>query len=61
MVCAETSKRRAKIFHHHPAEGAGDVKDFGLAMGKTGHDGNSGTALMVRPLLAAVNAQTAGA
>ena len=26
-----------KIFHHHPAGGAGDVEDFGLAVGQSGH------------------------
>jgi hypothetical protein len=26
-----------QILHHHPAEGAGDVQDFGLAMGQAGH------------------------
>src|SRR5204862_7504558 len=25
--------------HHHPAEGAGDVEDFGLAMRQSGHGG----------------------
>jgi len=30
-----------KVFHHHPAEGAGDVQDLGLAMAQAGHDGTS--------------------
>ena len=26
-----------KVFHHHPAKGAGNVEDFGLAVGQSGH------------------------
>jgi hypothetical protein len=30
-----------EILHHHPAEGAGDIEDFRLAVSKAGHDGTS--------------------
>src|SRR5664279_3773826 len=26
-----------KILHHHPAKGAGDIEDLGLAVGQAGH------------------------
>ena len=26
-----------QIFHHHPTGGAGEIEDFGLAMGQAGH------------------------
>ena len=28
-----------EVFHHHPAKGAGDVEDFSLAVGQSGHGG----------------------
>src|SRR4029079_2122621 len=28
-----------EVFHHHPAEGAGDVENFSLAVGQSGHGG----------------------
>ena len=57
MVCAETSKRRAKILDHHPAKGAGDIENFRLAVSETCHDGFPGTNTpMVRPFRHPVNA-----
>jgi hypothetical protein len=35
-------KTPGEIFHHHPAKGAGDVQDLGLAVGQASHDGTSG-------------------
>ena len=43
MVCAETSKRRARSSTDHPAEGAGDVENFSLAVGQSGHGGTCGS------------------
>ena len=46
-----------EIFHHHPAQGAGDVEDFGLAVGQSGHGGTLGTKRpMVRRFRRPVNA-----
>jgi hypothetical protein len=30
-----------EIVHHHPTEGAGDIEDFGLAVGQAGHNSSS--------------------
>jgi hypothetical protein len=46
-----------EIFHHHPAEGAGDIENFSLAVGQTGHGAPFGkSALIVRPFRGQVNA-----
>src|SRR5580700_10539122 len=47
-----------QIFHRHPARGAGDVEDFGLAVGQSGHGGTWGckTSPMVLRFAGAVNA-----
>ena len=31
-----------EVFHDHPAEGAGDVENFSLAVGQSGHGGTLG-------------------
>jgi hypothetical protein len=46
-----------KIFHHHPAKGAGDIENLGLAVSKAGHIRTSGKKHpMVRPFRHPVNA-----
>src|SRR5437764_1489386 len=32
-------KALGEVFHHHPAKGAGDIENFGLAVGQSGHCG----------------------
>ncbi len=50
-------KTPGEILHHHPAKGAGDIQDLGLAVGETGHDGTSGedAPFMVRRFWRPVN------
>jgi hypothetical protein len=50
-------KTPGEILHHHPAKGAGDIQDLGLAVGETGHDGTSGedAPIMVRRFRRPVN------
>jgi hypothetical protein len=46
-----------EIFHHHPAKGAGDVQDLGLAVSKASHWKTSGVrSAMVRLFRHPVNA-----
>ena len=50
-------KAPGKVIHRHPAEGAGEVEDFSLAMRQSGHGKTSGKGTyMVRPFAGPVNA-----